>query len=71
MAYDQVIIGTLAVGGGAIVAAQDIPGIDTLIDKAGLGAIAVVLLWWMLTSFSKRLDRLTDSIDKLAEKEKE
>ena len=36
-------------------------------DRIGIAGIAVWLIWWMLNSFSKRLDRLTGAIDKLSE----
>lgn len=36
-------------------------------DRIGIAGIAVWLIYWMLNSFSKRLDRLTASIDKLSE----
>ena len=50
---------------GAVLAVQDIPGAD-IADRVGIGAIAVMVIGWMLTSFSKRLDKLTDSIDRLS-----
>ena len=55
---------------GAVIAVQDIPGAE-ITDRVGIAAIAVTLVGWMLTSFSKRLDRLTDSIDRLSGHAKE
>ena len=67
MAYEQLGIGAISLGGGAILAAQDVPGVETIAEKAGLGAIAVILLWWMLGRFSKQLDKLTAAIERLIE----
>ena len=67
MVIDQLAVPGLSIMGGAIVAAQDVPGIDALAEKAGLGAIAVILLWWMLGRFSKQLDKLTVAIERLIE----
>ncbi len=59
----------LTVASGAVAFAQDVPvsGVE-LLDRAGMAGIAVALVWWLMTSVSKRLDRLTEAIDKLAEK---
>ena len=56
------------VSGTVIGLASEIPvsGIE-IADRIGIAGIAVWLIWWMLNNFSKRLDRLTDSIDKLSE----
>ena len=51
-------------------AAQDIPvsGLE-IVDRIGVAGIAIWLIWWMLNSFSKRLDKLTEAIEKLAVKD--
>ena len=56
------------VSGTVISLTSEIPvsGIE-IADRIGIAGIAVWLIWWMLNNFSKRLDRLTDSIDKLSE----
>lgn len=66
---DTITIAGLSLAAGAVLAAQDIPvsGIEVL-DRAGLAGIAVALVWWMMTSFSKRLDKLTAAVERLAEK---
>ena len=49
----------IALASGAVVFAQEVPAMD-LIEKGGLAGIAVILVWWMLFSFSKRLDAMTE-----------
>ncbi len=58
----------IALSAGGVAAMQEIPisGVEVF-DRIGIAGIAVWLIYWMLNSFSKRLDRLTDSIDKLSE----
>lgn len=69
MAYDQITVGLLSLGSGAVLAAQEIPGLE-MADRAGMAGLAAVLVWWMLTGFNKRLDKLTDAIDRLSGHEK-
>jgi hypothetical protein len=45
---------------------QDLPTTE-IADRIGVAAIAVMVVWWMLGSFSKRLDRLTEAIATLTE----
>jgi hypothetical protein len=63
---DQLSITAISVASGALIAVQDLPGTE-LADRIGVAAIAVMVVWWMLGSFSKRLDRLTDAITTLTE----
>ena len=71
MAYEQLTIGAISLASGAVLAQQDVPGIESLLDKAGVAGIAIAVVWWMLTSFSKRLDKLTEAIGALTEIHKE
>jgi hypothetical protein len=59
----------ISLSSGALIAAQDLPATD-LADRIGTAAIAVMVVWWMLGSFSKRLDKLTDAIATLTEQVK-
>jgi hypothetical protein len=63
---DQLTIPLISVASGALIAAQEIPGTE-IADRVGVAAIAVMVVWWMLGSFSKRLDRLTDAITSLTQ----
>lgn len=63
---DQLTIPLISLSSGALIAAQDLPTTD-LADRVGTAAIAVMVVWWMLGSFSKRLDKLTDAIASLTE----
>jgi len=63
---NHIAIATISLSSGAVIAAQDIPGAE-IADRVGVAAIAVMVVWWMLGSFSKRLDRLTDAIASLTE----
>ena len=70
MAYDQLTIGAISLSSGIVIAQQDFPGVDAVLDKAGVAGIAIAVVWWMLTSFSKRLDKLTDAIERLTDSER-
>ena len=59
-------IGILSLATGAVVAVQDVPGIE-IADRVGVAGIAVMVVWWMLTGFSKRLDSLTAAIEHLTQ----
>ncbi len=63
---EHLSIPIISVASGALIAAQDLPGTE-LADRIGVAAIAVMVVWWMLGSFSKRLDRLTEAIATLTE----
>jgi hypothetical protein len=63
---DHLTIPLISLSSGALLAAQEIPGTQ-IADGVGVAAIAVMVVWWMLGSFSKRLDRLTDAIATLTE----
>ena len=63
---DQLTIPIISIASGALVAAQDIPNIE-IADRIGVAGIAVMVVWWMLGSFSKRLDKLTEAIATLTE----
>jgi hypothetical protein len=63
---DHLTIPLISLSSGALLAAQEIPGTQ-IADRVGVAAIAVMVVWWMLGSFSKRLDRLTDAIATLTE----
>ncbi len=54
-------VAVVSVVSGTLMAAQDIPGL-AVADRIGIGAIAVMVVWWMLSSFSRRLDKLTEAI---------
>ena len=61
--------GAISLASGTIISASSqipISGIEVA-DRVGIAGIAVWLIWWMLNNFSKRMDRLADSIDKLSE----
>ena len=55
--------------GTVISFSTDVPvsGIEVA-DRVGIAGIAVWLIWWMLNNFSKRLDRLTEAIERLGER---
>lgn len=64
-----VSIAAVSIASGAVISLfAEIPvsGFEVA-DRVGIAGIAVWLIWWMLNSFSKRLDRLTDAIEKLSE----
>lgn len=63
---DHLTIPAISVASGALIAVQEIPGTE-IADRVGVAAIAVMVVWWMLGSFSKRLDKLTDAIATLTE----
>jgi cytochrome b len=63
---DNLAIPAISVASGALIAAQDLPGAE-IADRVGVAAIAVMVVWWMLGSFSKRLDKLTEAIATLTE----
>ena len=63
---NQLSILFISLFSGAVLAAQDIPGAEVA-DRAGVAAIAVMVVWWMLGNFSKRLDKLTEAITTLTE----
>ena len=66
---DQLTIPAISVASGALIAAQDLPSID-IADRIGVAGIAVMVVWWMLGSFSKRLDKLTEAIATLTDQVK-
>ena len=63
---NQLSILFISLFSGAVLAAQDIPGAEVA-DRAGVAAIAVMVVWWMLGNFSKRLDKLTEAITTLTD----
>ncbi len=63
---EHLSIPIISVASGALIAVQDLPGTE-LADRIGVAAIAVMVVWWMLGSFSKRLDKLTEAIATLTE----
>jgi hypothetical protein len=64
---DHLTIPLISLSSGALIAAQDLPTTE-IADRIGVAAIAVMVVWWMLGSFSKRLDKLTDAITLLTER---
>ena len=66
---DNIGVYGISIISGAVLAVQDLPG-GEVADKIGMAGIAVMVIWWMLNSFSKRLDALTAAIERLVEKEK-
>jgi hypothetical protein len=46
----------------------DVPGINEVVEKGGVWGIVGLLLYWVLGRFSKQLDALGASIEKLADK---
>ena len=64
---EQLTVGGIALASGAVLAQEVAPGAEIL-DKVGVAGIAVMVVYWMLTTFSRRLDKLTESIDRLAER---
>ncbi len=60
MSFDTSVV-IVSVVSGTLMAVQDIPGL-AVADRIGIGGIAVMVVWWMLSSFSKRLDKLTEAI---------
>ena len=56
----------LSLASGALLA-QEIQ-VEPLVEKIGPFALTVMVIYWLLNSFSKRLDRLTAAIDKLTDK---
>ena len=56
-----------AAGGMAFM--QEAPiGVSEIFEKGGMAGIAFALVFWMMTSFNKKIDRLTAAVEKLAEK---
>ena len=49
-------------------ATPDLPGVDAVVEKGGVWAIAGILMWWVLGKLSGQIDRMINSVDKLAEK---
>jgi hypothetical protein len=52
---------------GVLVAFQEIPGLEVA-DRVGMAGTAIMIVYWMLTNFSKRLDKLTEAIDRLSQR---
>ena len=67
--FYTVVVSVLS--GAVISFASEIPvsGFEVA-DRIGIAGIAVWLIWWMLNNFSKRLDRLTEAIERLGERVK-
>lgn len=61
---------TISVIAGAAFVVQDIPGLE-IADRIGMAGTAVMVVWWMLSNFSKRLDKLTEAIERLSERSRD
>lgn len=61
---DQIQMIAISTLGGVVLALQEAPSTE-MVDKIGMASIAVALIYWMLNGFNKRLDKLTEAIDKL------
>lgn len=53
---------------GGVFANADIPGIDTVVEKAGAWGLVGLLMYWILNVLTKKMDALAGSIEKLADK---
>jgi hypothetical protein len=53
---------------GVFAQTADIPGIDTIVEKSGVWGIVGLLLYYLLGRFDKKLDALTEAIEKLVAK---
>lgn len=63
---NHVVIPGLSVLAGFVAQAQvggDTDLIARLIEKGGLSMLAAAIVYWMLTSFTRLLNKLTDAID--------
>lgn len=64
---EHIVSGSISLVGGWLVA-QAVPVAENTaaIEKIGLAGILAMVIYWMLFNFSKRLDKLTDAIERLA-----